>query len=106
MNNASPVEALLFAALAKSNEAERAAFLDSACGGDVELRGQVEKLLKAHADVGDFLQKPALEQLAAAPEPAGVTQDCDALPDRKVDNLTRTEGEGVSENGDSALEFL
>ena len=58
MSNASAVESLLFAALEKPSAAERAAFLDSACGGDTELRRQVEKLLKAEARVGDFLQKP------------------------------------------------
>jgi formylglycine-generating enzyme required for sulfatase activity len=106
MSNAAAVEALFFAALEKETEAERAAYLDSACGGDGELRGQVEKMLKAHPRVGDFLQKPAVEQLAAAPEPSGATQDFDASAERKVDNMTRTEGEGASENEDSAVEFL
>ncbi len=69
MINAAAVEDLLFATLEKGSEIERAAFLDSACAGDAELRRQVEKLLKAHANAGDFLQKPALELLAAAPEP-------------------------------------
>src|SRR5262245_15926746 len=44
--------------------AERVAYLDSVCGGDAELRRQVEKLLKAHPKVGDFLNQPAAEQLA------------------------------------------
>jgi tetratricopeptide (TPR) repeat protein/serine/threonine protein kinase len=69
MINAAAVEDLLFAALEKGSEIERATFLDSACAGDAELRRQVEKLLKAHANAGDFLQKPVLELLAAAPEP-------------------------------------
>jgi tetratricopeptide (TPR) repeat protein len=69
MSRAAAVESLLFAALAKPTAAERAAFLDSACAGDTELRRQVEKLLKADARVGDFLQKPAAELLAAAAQP-------------------------------------
>src|SRR4249920_1007806 len=68
MINAAVVEDVLFAALEKGSETERAAFLDSACAGDVELRRQVEKLLKAHHNVGDFLQKPIGEKLALMPE--------------------------------------
>src|SRR5262249_17667349 len=67
MSKASTVESLFFAALEKGSDAERAAFLDTACGGDTELRRQVEKLLRAEARVGDFLQKPVGELLAAAP---------------------------------------
>jgi tetratricopeptide (TPR) repeat protein len=58
------VEELLFAALEKPTEVERAAFLDSACGGDAELRRQVERMLRAQAKVGSFLEKPVVEQLA------------------------------------------
>src|SRR5262249_55987128 len=68
MSKASTVESLFFAALEKQSAAERAAFLDTACGGDTELRRQVEKLLQAEARVGDFLQKPVGELLAEAPE--------------------------------------
>jgi hypothetical protein len=78
MSNATRVEALFFAALEKGTAAERAAYLDSACGGAAELRYQVEKLLKAHPRVGDFLQKPVVEQLAAPAEPADATQQFDA----------------------------
>ena len=69
MSHASAVEALLFAALEKATDAERNAFLDSACAGDAELRRQVERLLTAEARAGDFLQKPVLEQWAA-PQPS------------------------------------
>jgi hypothetical protein len=68
MSKASSVESVFFAALEKGSDAERAAFLDTACGGDTELRRQVEKLLKAEARVGDFLQKPVFEHLSTAPE--------------------------------------
>src|SRR5262245_44834975 len=81
MGNAAAVEALFFAALARGTAAERAAYLDSACGGDAELRRQVEKLLNAHPGVGDFLNRPAVEQLAAAPEPIDASQGLDASPD-------------------------
>ncbi len=102
MNNDSPVETLLFAALEKSTDAERAAFLDSACGGDAELRGRVEKLLKAHADVGDFLQKPAVEQLAVAQESSEATQALDPSTDHKGETMTRTVGEAASADDNSS----
>ena len=62
MSRAAAVEALLFATLELGSEAERAAYLDAACAGDAELRRQVEKLLKAHANVGDFRHGQAGEE--------------------------------------------
>jgi serine/threonine-protein kinase len=49
--------------------AERAAFLDSACAGDAELRHEVESLIDSHEQADGFIAKPALsvaaEMLAA-----------------------------------------
>jgi Leucine-rich repeat (LRR) protein len=106
MSHAAAVEALLFAALEKPTAAERSAFLDSACGGNAELRRQVEKLLNAHANVGSFLQKPVVEQLAAVPAPADGTHVLDASTDRKEGALERTEGDGASDGEDIPLDFL
>jgi serine/threonine protein kinase len=39
----------------------RASFLDDACADDVELRREVESLLRSHADAGDFIESPAYE---------------------------------------------
>ena len=44
----------------------RAAYLDAACAGRPLLRKRVEELLRCHREAGDFLDVPALEQLAAA----------------------------------------
>src|SRR5262245_12906932 len=74
MSNAAQVEALFFAALEMGTAAERAAYLDSACASDGELRRLVEKLLAAHPRVGDFLKTPIVEQLSAA-EPSDATQE-------------------------------
>jgi hypothetical protein len=41
-------ETIFAVALEKSNPAERAAYLDEVCAGDVVLRQQVEALLKSH----------------------------------------------------------
>jgi serine/threonine protein kinase len=48
------------AALELSPE-DRAAFLDSTCGGDRELRREVESLLSAHDKMGDYFATPAIE---------------------------------------------
>ncbi len=40
---------------------KRSAFLEAACGGDVELRANVEALLKAHVDSGEFLEQAPAE---------------------------------------------
>ncbi len=81
MSNAARTEALFFAALEKGTAAERAAFLDFACRGDAALRRQVEKLLNAHPRVGDFLNRPIVEQLAAPPEHHDATQEFGASTD-------------------------
>jgi uncharacterized protein (TIGR03067 family) len=60
-------EAVFAAALDKRIPAERAAYLDEACAGDPELRRRVEALLRSHDEVGSFLGRPAVEQIAAAP---------------------------------------
>ncbi|HEV3117011.1 MAG TPA: hypothetical protein VGY58_08170, partial [Gemmataceae bacterium] len=59
MTDVSPAEAVFFAALAKVDPAERAAYLNEACGADVELRHRVDRLLEAHPRVGSFLQEGA-----------------------------------------------
>jgi serine/threonine-protein kinase len=46
--------------------AERAAFLDAACGGDTALRREVESLLAYESAAGGFLEHPALEEAARA----------------------------------------
>src|SRR5262249_51136335 len=38
-----------------ASSAERAAYLDRACGDNADLRRRVERLLEAHADAGSFL---------------------------------------------------
>src|SRR5690242_6990174 len=52
-------------ALELASPAERAAYLDRACGGDAGLRRRVERLLEAHTEAANFL--------AAGPAVAAVT---------------------------------
>ena len=42
---------------------DRAAFLDTACRADPELRTEVESLLAAHAQAGSFAEQPAIAEL-------------------------------------------
>ena len=45
-------------ALARASPEERERYLASACGGDPELRRQVDSLLLSHTEAGDFLKQP------------------------------------------------
>ena len=60
MSNSSQIESVFFAALEKPSLAERTAFLDEACRGDDELCRRVERMLAAQAQVGSFLESPAV----------------------------------------------
>src|SRR5215468_5437293 len=112
MSHTARVEAVLFAALEKPSEAERNAYLESACAGDAELRRQVDRLLQAHLHVGEFLQKPVVERLAAAAEFADFTQQIaptagpDAVPAARATRPPpRAEG-GAAGDEDDSLDFL
>jgi eukaryotic-like serine/threonine-protein kinase len=59
------VDNLLQSALQRPPE-QRAAFLKEACDGDEALRREVESLLRAHEQAGEFLEAPALEVEARA----------------------------------------
>jgi hypothetical protein len=68
------------AALQITDPDARSAYLTQACGGDAELRRRVEILLRTHASAGDFLARPAVEQLAGAQSPRpGETAEDEAL---------------------------
>src|SRR6516164_9614377 len=60
---------IFMAALEIADPAERATYLEQACGGDAALRHQVETLLAAHEREGEFLDVPVVEQVAAARRP-------------------------------------
>src|SRR5262245_57180276 len=47
------------AALQIDDPAARAAYLDSACRDNADLRQRIEKLFGLHADAGSFLDQPA-----------------------------------------------
>ena len=80
MSRLAQVEKVFFEALEKKAAAERAVYLDEACGSDAELRRQVERLLEAHAEAADFMARPAVERpgndkIDPAPFPRGSRPD-------------------------------
>lgn len=56
----SQLELIFDAALQKETEAERAAYLEGACGNNMALRERVDTLLRAHAAAGSFLKSSPL----------------------------------------------
>src|SRR5262249_5904450 len=56
-------------ALAIASPADREAYLDQACAGNAALRAEVEALLEASADAGQFLEPPYRRSVATVDEP-------------------------------------
>jgi hypothetical protein len=65
------IEAIIRASLS-CEPSQRDAFVAQACGDDEEIRLEVVSLLAAHDRTGDFLDRPAAEQLAAATAPGSL----------------------------------
>src|SRR6266571_3523916 len=66
MNDSSDRDVVVFAEALQLPVAERSAYLENACGADAELRQRVQRLLKAHAHAGDFLEHPPPEAVVEA----------------------------------------
>src|ERR1700752_3171684 len=96
-------EQVFLAALELADPAERAAYLDRACGRDVELRRQVEKLLAAHFRTGAFLDASVGQQLAAGSATRGNKTPA-SLPADPEDSST-TDANNADEKTDD-LHFL
>ena len=47
------------AAVQRAEGSDRSAYLDANCGDDPQLRQRVDRLLRASADAGSFLEQPA-----------------------------------------------
>jgi len=58
------IEDLFQSARVRTTAAERAAFLDGACGGDTQLRAEVEALLAAEDSAGSFINTSAVKVAA------------------------------------------
>jgi WD40 repeat protein/serine/threonine protein kinase/Flp pilus assembly protein TadD len=62
-------EQSLFIAALERDPSERGAFLESACAGNANLRGRVEKLLLAHEHAAKFMEAPAAPHADTIDEP-------------------------------------
>ena len=67
------VKSIFAEALNKTDSQERAAYLDSACGSDKDLREEVESLLTSYEQVDGLLRSPELD--------TGITQDSAGIPE-------------------------
>ena len=55
----------IFQGALQCDSEEREAFLNSACGGDAELRSRVDALISSDQEAGSFIERPAFEVVAA-----------------------------------------
>ena len=92
MSASSNREEEIFEAALKLPEGDRAAHVDSACGGDAALCARVMDLVKAHAAAGSFMDSPA----AAARKTIVLSLPLDEKPGDKIGRykLLQQIGEG------------
>ena len=67
-------QSIFTAALKIQDEAERDAYLNTACSGDPPLRERVDKLLRNHPQVGTFMAAPARPAVAPTIAPTPPTE--------------------------------
>ncbi|MET0986284.1 MAG: serine/threonine-protein kinase, partial [Steroidobacteraceae bacterium] len=58
----------IFAAALEREPAQRASYVEHACGGDAELRAEVNSLLEAHDTADDFIAEPAAQRAGLVSE--------------------------------------
>src|SRR5262249_51223231 len=63
------VDEIFDEALRRAAGQDRARYLDEVCGGDLELRRRVERLLRAVSEAGSFLETPAQDPSPTVDEP-------------------------------------
>jgi serine/threonine protein kinase/Tol biopolymer transport system component len=72
-NQAQEIKAIFLEALDREAGAERRSYLDEVCGSDTTLRGEVEALLLAHENAGQFLD-PAAFGAGLGPDQSSLTE--------------------------------
>jgi eukaryotic-like serine/threonine-protein kinase len=115
MCSPSRVEAIFFTALEKKTAAERADYLEHACGSDSSLRLRVERLLAAHPQAKDFLAQPAVDRQGfdsrdaanelASPAPTRGPGSSPRDP-RAASDMIETLDDERGDDVERALEFL
>jgi hypothetical protein len=85
MNGSADHKIAVFTEALRLPDHERAAYLERACGGDVELRHVVEALLQEYDQVGDFLEKsPNAARTEAKAEAASAEKPGDCIGGYKL----------------------
>jgi sugar lactone lactonase YvrE len=92
------------AAVQITDPVERTAYLEQACGGDANLRRRVEALIRAHDSAGDFLTRPAVEQLAGDVSPPAGREEDVTQHQASAGSASEAEPHGAEE--DEGLAFL
>jgi hypothetical protein len=87
-----------------ASESERLTYLEVACAGDGNLRGQVDALLKAYSDAGSFLDRPALD--VAVLSKADQTDAFNSTPAEHPNLSVPTQAESAAQRDDNPLAFL
>src|SRR5262245_18222137 len=67
--NQPPVDEVFEEAFRRAAGQDRARYLDEVCGGDLELRRRVERLLRALSEAGSFLEAPAQDPSPTVDQP-------------------------------------
>lgn len=96
-------EQVFLAVLDLANAADRASYLDEACGGDVEFRRQVEALLAAHFKDGAFLDEPISKQRGAG-HSTSLEESCQSERGERPENAVTNNKETDEDRDD--LHFL
>src|SRR5499427_3639357 len=63
------VDEVVDEAIRRASGPDRARYLDEVCGGDLELRRRVERLLRAVSEAGSFLETPAQDPSPTVDQP-------------------------------------
>jgi tetratricopeptide (TPR) repeat protein/serine/threonine protein kinase len=77
-------------ALRRAAGPDRDRYLEEACGGDLELRRRVERLLRAVAEAGSFLEAPAQDPSPTVDQPPGEQSGAVIGPYKRIEPI----GEG------------
>src|SRR5579864_3038013 len=66
-NDQDELNAIFSEALAKASAEERGRYLAQVCGADRELRRQLDSLISAQEEAGEFLRQPVMTATAGVP---------------------------------------
>jgi hypothetical protein len=64
-----PAKSIFLAGIEDHAPEQWPGFLDQACGGDVRLRAEIEKLLRSRSEMGSFHEPPRPAPLATVDAP-------------------------------------